>query len=967
MNLRTAKKKNTGRLLPSQQGLPVKPVAVVAGTGVLRHLRPVSEPVGWPLSGSYFGIGINWGGVPPLAMARKGDDEVFLSLEEETSAPKPSKPAKKQVSKKKQPSKKAAQTAGGQVLDAEVIDAVIVEQATGTYELGWPLLGMDCPDCASKATRALDTLHQANDIHVSATAGTVRFKVDLEYGHVAEVSSVLRSLGHAPDVDHLELSGVKASAVATRNGIERRKLTKLFRQQPGVLDVELSDDDRIIVQLAPDASAELFDKRNMALERITGSPVNLIPATSNRIRPDQWRLIGGGIALPILAVVILGEILGWPHALLGVIAIPGLIIGGSQMFKEAFASLVNRQMGFQVLTSLAVIGAASLGMWEEALIVAILVAFTAHLEGDALLQARNAMQGGLDRLPRKARKLTGVSSSKTGIASAVSSGTFSLSMAAPAPLLGADGCALPDPNAEYEEVPIELVRKGDKIEIRSGELIPADGKVVEGYGALDKAPLTGESVPVEISEGDEIQAGLVLARGPVVIEVSAVGEDTRLSGLIEAVHTFREEPPRLHNLIERFTAIWVPVVLFGAFVIWWAMFPDDWKIILLIWVVACPCALLLATPVPHAAALARSAHIGAIARGGDVIERLSKVNHILLDKTGTLTSGKPRVGTVVFAKGKRKDIALKLAAGLEARSSHPYALSVMDYVRNQGLEPTKVNALADIEAGVLGKVAGKEIAFIRYDRFKDLSITVGKELAQAYADVESKGHGASLLTRDGEALALFSFIHDDTRDGSATLISSLFERGISVEILSGDNQSAVHAFAKSVGLPEASAHGGLSPEQKVEWVKNRSDTKITMMVGDGFNDAAALAVADVGVAVGSGETVNLEAADVLIPGDDPQMLTELIDLARRAQRILIGNLVITVGITLALVGAVINQMYDELWVGVLIHEASVILVILNGARLAGSDGGLSLLKNIFISLWRDTKTSFTLLRERLAS
>jgi Cd2+/Zn2+-exporting ATPase len=140
-----------------------------------------------------------------------------------------------------------------------------------------------------------------------------------------------------------------------------------------------------------------------------------------------------------------------------------------------------------------------------------------------------------------------------------------------------------------------------------------------------------------------------------------------------------------------------------------------------------------------------------------------------------------------------------------------------------------------------------------------------------------------------------------------------------------------------------------------------------MMVGDGFNDAAALAVADVGVAVGSGETVNLEAADVLIPGDDPQMLTELIDLARRAQRILIGNFVISVGITLALVAAVIGQMYDQLWVGVLIHEASVILVILNGARLAGTDGAFSLLKNIVVSLWRDTSVAFNLLRSRFTS
>ena len=365
-------------------------------------------------------------------MVEGAEDEFFLSLEEDEPAAKVVK-SKPTPQKKKKPKKSAPKTdVAPPTLTAELVDTSVVEQATGTYELGWPLLGMDCPDCASKATRALDTLHQANDIHVSATAGTVRFKIDLEYGHVAEVSSVLRSLGHAPDVDYLELAGAKATTIAHRNGIDRRKLTKLFRQQPGVLDVEISDDDRIILQLAPDATPELFEKRNRALEHISGMKVNLIPTQSNRIRPDQWRLIGGGIALPLLALVIMGELLGWPDYVLGIIALPGLLIGGMQMFKEALASLANRQMGFQVLTSLAVIGAAILGMWEEALIVAILVAFTAHLEGDALLQARNAMQGGLDRLPRKARKLTGASpSSAAGHRSSHPSASCGLSVIPP--------------------------------------------------------------------------------------------------------------------------------------------------------------------------------------------------------------------------------------------------------------------------------------------------------------------------------------------------------------------------------------------------------------------------------------------------------------------------------------------------------------------------------------------------------
>lgn len=904
---------------------------------------------------------------PRITMEGEAGEEIFLSLEEEVvSSPKPPKKASSKPKKTgRKPKKKGTQPPA---LEAEMVDTTFVAQATGEFDVGWPLLGMDCPDCAGKAVRALNTLSQTDEIHVSATSGTVRFKVNFEHGHLAEVSSVLRSLGHAPDVEYKELSGVKASATATRNGVDRRKLGKVLRQQPGVLDVEFTEDDRVLMQLLPRASKELNEKRLKSLQDIIGSPVEFIAAKSNRLRPDQWRLVGGGIAVPLLLLVILGEILGWSNTVIGIIAVPGLILGGFQMFREAYASIVKYQLGFQVLTSLAVIGAAILGMWEEALIVAILVAFTAHLEGDALLQARKAMQGGLDRLPRMARRLNHAKNS-TGakMSEALTKGAFSFAMAAPEPLIAVEESVLLEPEENHEEIPIELVRIGDRLEIRSGELIPADGVIVEGHGALDKAPLTGESVPVEVKKGDSIEAGLVLARGPVIIEVKAVGDDTRLSGLIDAVHTFREEPPRLQNIIERFTAVWVPIVLFGSYAVYWLIFPDDWKIVLLLWVVACPCALLLATPVPHAAALARSAHIGAIARGGDVIERLSKVNHVLLDKTGTLTSGKPRIGEVVIAKGRRRDSALKLAAGLELRSSHPYALSVMEHVNKEGLEPTKVNALSDIEAGVCGKVGGKEVAFMRYDRAKTLKITVPKELKDAYAIAETHGHGASLLARDGKALALFTFIHDDTLDGSRHLIPSLIGRDITIEILSGDNQSAVKAFAKSVGLDENAAHGGLSPEQKVDWVRERSKTHVTMMVGDGFNDAAALAVADVGVAVGSGETVNLEAADVLVPSDDPQMLTELVDLSRRAQAILVSNLVISVGITLALVGAVVAQMYDELWVGVLIHEASVILVILNGARLAGTQGAIVLLRNIFVSLWRDTKTAFKMLYARLAS
>ena len=881
----------------------------------------------------------------------EGDDkEVFLSLEDEPEAPSP--PVAEPVP---EPEEAPA------VLDAEVVDTTVLEDASGSYSVSWPLMGMDCPDCAAKAMGALGHMKQVNQPMVSATSGEVKFEVNLELGPLSEVSSVLRSLGHAPDIEHQELVGVRATSVAHRNGVPVQQLERVVRRQPGILDAEISDDDRILVQLVNSGNQDLMQARKRALQHLIGTEPTFAVAQSNRLRPDQWRLIGGGIALPVLLVVILAELIGYHGMLIPVLAVPGVIIGGIQMFKEALASLKNLQMGFQVLTSLAVIGACILGMWEEALIVTILVAFTAHLEGDALVKARQAMQGGLDRLPRTARRVNDDPAPRMTMSTpiTIAPSNPNSSVASPSSLSAAH-----EVKPETETIPIDLLRKGDKIEIRSGELIPADGRIVEGSGALNKAPLTGESVPVDVGVGDLLEAGLVLARGPVVCEVEAVGADTRLSGLIDAVHAFREAPPRLHSSIEKFTAIWVPFVLVGAFAVWYFMFPENWKIILLLWVVSCPCALLLATPVPHAAALSNAAQRGVIVRGGDALERMAKVNHVLLDKTGTLTSGRPTVDKVVLGKKRRMDAALKVMMGLESRSSHPYALAIVEHGEAEGMTPASIKGLSDIDGGVCGTHGSSTVAFVRPDKAVTMGAEIEERLLEAFDIAKAEGHGASLLLKNNVAIALVTFVHDDTRDGSDALITSLDKRNVNVEILSGDHQEAVSQFARTVGLPESAAHGELSPEDKVSWVKARSSSHVTMMVGDGFNDAAALAVADVGVAVGTGESVNLEAADILIPGDDPRMLTEMIDLARQAQRTLMQNLFFSVAITITLVFAVVQQWYDQLWVGVLIHEVSVILVILNGARLAQNGQSIPLLKETMRSMIDDTKVAFSSFRAR---
>ena len=323
-------------------------------------------------------------------MGAPDEAEVFLSLEDEESedAPLVAVPSPVLVA---QPHSETPNTTAG--------------EEEGAFSVSGRLSAWTAP-IAQQKRHAMSQLQQVTNSTVSVTSGEVKVNVDLKIGPLFEVSSVLRSLGHAPDVEHHELVGVKASSVAQRCEIPVQRLDRVVRTLPGVLDAEVSDDGRILVQLVVTNDEDLLGARKTAFEEVLGKSPEFAEAKSDRLRPDQWRLIGGGIAVPVLLFVMVAEFLGYHGFLIPLLAIPGVAIGGIQMFKEAFGSLKRLQMGFQVLTSLAVIGACILGMWEEALIVTILVAFTIHLESDALIKAREAMQGGLDRLPRTARNCT---------------------------------------------------------------------------------------------------------------------------------------------------------------------------------------------------------------------------------------------------------------------------------------------------------------------------------------------------------------------------------------------------------------------------------------------------------------------------------------------------------------------------------------------------------------------------------
>ena len=819
---------------------------------------------------------------------------------------------------------KVSPIAGECVDYADFMEAELVMD--GVVQFEWQLRGMDCPDCAMKATRAVNRLPGVDQVIVSATEGSVRFKLDLARGRVSRISSVLDSLGHAPDVEWRLVQGKTAGEVSNHLGINRKGLRNALLDIPGILNASL-DDGRIELQRIPTDSLKVSEMTEEGLRRLLGE-YTLIESKNKRLRSDQIQLIGAVMTIPLLLAVFaieMAELHWWVAA--GITGL-GVLFAGMQMFQAAIASIQNRVLGFQVLTSLAVLGALYLKEWPEALVVTGLVALAGHLEDSALVRARKAMQGGLDRLPRRARLVT-------------------------------EGHNINNPHHD-DWTPVAALEAGDIVEIRSGEVVPVDGMVVEGTGAIDKAPLTGEPMPVTVSSGSFVEAGLTITRGPLHVKAEATGQDTRLADLIELVRKYREQPTRTQTIIERFTAIWVPLVLVGSAI--YGAVTGDIVGMLVLWVVSCPCSLLLAAPVPHATALSSASAIGLVARGGDVIEAAAGIELALLDKTGTLTSGRPRLVSIAVAGDETEESALRIAAGLEQRSNHPYASTIIEASSERSKAITKITSIEDGDAGVRGSMRGLPVIIGRADWLMSEGITIPYEIDSALADSRHAGYGASVLAIDGEAVAAFTFAHDDARKGVQEMVEKLQQEGITVEILSGDEQASVEAFAESLGINPEICRGNVDPEGKASWVAERAKLSRTMMAGDGFNDSGALAAADIGVAVGSGEQVNLDAADVLIPGEDPQALANLIQLSKRTRRVVNANIAISVMVTLMLIITALAGINTSIAAGIAIHEASVFLIIINGMFVAGAgDRRIGVLLDLGKDLIRDIREAFGVL------
>jgi Cd2+/Zn2+-exporting ATPase len=587
----------------------------------------------------------------------------------------------------------------------------------------------------------------------------------------------------------------------------------------------------------------------------------------------------------------------------GVLAV-GIVAGALLTARKALTAVRMRMLDINVLMLIAAAGAVALGQWAEAGSVVFLFALAQTLEARTLERARNAVRALLDLAPAEA--------------------------------LVRDG-------TRDRTVDVEAVTPGMVLVVRPGEKIPLDGLVVSGESAVNQAPVTGESLPQEKTPGDVVFAGTINGRGALDIRVTHTRRDSTLARVIHLVEQAQSQRAPAQTFVERFARVYTPAVLILAALL--AVVPPlafgaDWSTwiyrSLVLLVVACPCALVISTPVSVVAALAGAARKGVLIKGGVHLERAGRVRCVAFDKTGTLTSGTPEVVDVTPLAGASADAIVALAASVEHRSHHPIARAIVEYAACSKISVSPGSDVRSLDGrGAQGEVAGVLVVLGNHRLFEERRLCtpiVHDRLERATA----LGRTPVLVAKGGEAIGIIE-VADRAREGGKDALDMLRRQGVvHIVMLTGDSSSTAERIAKELGVDEVRAE--LLPGDKAKAVAElRSRFGPVAMVGDGINDAPALASADLGIAMGAaGSDTALETADVALMADELLKIPYALRLSRATLRNIQANLAISIVLKAAFI-ALASVGMATLWMAIVADTGASIIVIANALRLLRAD------------------------------
>jgi Cd2+/Zn2+-exporting ATPase len=584
-----------------------------------------------------------------------------------------------------------------------------------------------------------------------------------------------------------------------------------------------------------------------------------------------------------------------------------ILFGGALVWRRALVALRAHMIDMNVLMTIAVLGAAAIGDWGEAAAVTFLFAVGGYLEARALERTRRSIRDLMSLAPETAR-------------------------------VRREGAVVEVLSAE--------VAVGQTVLVRPGERIPLDGVISVGSSALDEAAITGESVPVDKTVGDEVFAGSLNSAGALEIVTTALANESTLARVVYLVEEAQATKAPVQRLVDRFSRWYTPAVVALAVLIAvvppalgvllgadWGGFSEWFQRALVVLVVSCPCALVISTPVSIVSAITRAGRDGVLVKGGAYLEIAAGVSVIAFDKTGTLTVGRPEVAEVLPLDGYTRAEVLNVAAALESHSAHPLAQAIVR-AEGGGVEPGRAHRVSEEPGrGVRGTVEGLPAAAGTPAFVEDALSVPDSEMLVASGGQEVAGLTSVVVVLGGQVIGLIG-IADEVRAEARSVVSALRRQGIGqVLMLTGDNERTGRAIAEQAGIAEVRAR--LLPDQKTAAIDEirSGNGALVAMVGDGVNDAPALALSDVGIAMGAaGSDTALETADVALMADDLTALPGFFALARRTVRIIRQNVAFSVAVKLVvLVLAVIGTA--SLWMAVFADTGVALLVILNGMRL----------------------------------
>ncbi|HBY89700.1 MAG TPA: heavy metal translocating P-type ATPase [Aerococcaceae bacterium] len=565
------------------------------------------------------------------------------------------------------------------------------------------------------------------------------------------------------------------------------------------------------------------------------------------------------------------------------------ILGVAPIAIQAFGALKVKVISIDVLVTIAVIGAFLIQNYEESAIVTFLFLFGSWLEARTLNSTRSAIKELTEMAPEVAFKQM--------------------------------------ENGEFEEVDVWDVDEGDILQVRTGGKVPVDGTVVIGEGHINEASITGEADPVRKETDSEVFAGTILENGTLQIRADRVGEDTTFGKIIELVEEAQDSKSEAERFIDQFSQWYTPTVLVLAFIVW--IFSQNIELAITILVLGCPGALVIGVPVSNVAGIGNGAKNGVLLKGSEVIQDFSKVDTILFDKTGTLTVGNPEVAE--FKTYGDADQALSYLASVENESDHPLAKAVLSQLGDIEMYPVdETNVVKG--GGIVAEVDGHRVAIGNVALMEKENIQLTKEAREDFEAYEKRGNSLVITAVDGELKALMG-IRDQIRPGIKQDLQAMKALGVkNLIVLSGDNQGTVDLVAEELGLTEA--HGNLLPEDKADYLKElQAQGQIVAFVGDGVNDSPSLALADIGIAMGSGTDVAIETSDVVLMNSNMSRLPHALGLTKATANNMKQNIVIAVVTVLVLLAAVFFSDWMNMSIGMLVHEGSILVVILNGMRL----------------------------------